>query len=46
VATDRNELGSALTAALAEPGAPDRSFESLPEAASLVLGATRAGGLG
>ena len=46
VATDRNELGSELTAALAEPRAPDRSFESLPEAASLVLGATRAGGLG
>ena len=46
VATDRDELGSELTAALAEPRAPDRSFESLPEAASLVLGATRAGGLG
>ena len=46
VATDRNELGSELTAALAEPRAPDRSFESLPEAASLVLGATRAGGPG
>jgi UDP-N-acetylglucosamine:LPS N-acetylglucosamine transferase len=46
VATDRNELGSELTAALAEPRAPDRSFESLPEAASLVLDATRAGGLG
>jgi processive 1,2-diacylglycerol beta-glucosyltransferase len=43
VATDRAELGSALTAALAEPRAPDRSFESLPQAASLVLGAVRAG---
>ncbi len=46
VATDREELGRALTAALAEPRAPDRSFESLPEAASLVLGAARTGGLG
>ncbi len=38
VATDRDELGRALTEALAEPRAPDRSYESLPEAASLVLG--------
>jgi processive 1,2-diacylglycerol beta-glucosyltransferase len=41
VATDRDELGGALADAIAEPRSPDRSFESLPEAASLVLDAAR-----
>ena len=41
VATDRDELEHALAEALEEPRAPDRSFESLPDAASLVLGAAR-----
>ncbi len=46
VATDRDELGRALTEALAEPRAPDRSFDSLPEAASLVLGLAHRSGSG
>jgi processive 1,2-diacylglycerol beta-glucosyltransferase len=41
VAGDREELRRALAEALAEPRSPDRSFESLPEAASLVLDAAR-----
>jgi UDP-N-acetylglucosamine:LPS N-acetylglucosamine transferase len=45
VATDRDELARALTDALSEPRAPDRSFESLPEAASLVLDIARRGRL-
>src|SRR3954453_22549247 len=44
VATDRAELRRALSEALADPRSPDRSFESLPEAASFVLGAAGAGG--
>jgi UDP-N-acetylglucosamine:LPS N-acetylglucosamine transferase len=46
VATDREELGRALAEALAEPRAPDRAFESLPDAASLVLDAARTRGAG
>ena len=41
VVTDRDELRPALRDALAETRAPDRSFESLPDAASLVLDAAR-----
>ncbi len=37
VASDRAELGMALKDALAHPAEPDRTFEELPEAASLVL---------
>jgi processive 1,2-diacylglycerol beta-glucosyltransferase len=37
VATTPGELRDALGEALAEPRSPDRSFESLPEAATLVL---------
>jgi glycosyltransferase involved in cell wall biosynthesis len=43
VAADRAELRRALADALADPRAPDRSFESLPGAASLVLEAARSG---
>jgi UDP-N-acetylglucosamine:LPS N-acetylglucosamine transferase len=46
VATDRDELTRALADALAEPRVPDRSFESLPDAASLVLAAARGSGRG
>jgi UDP-N-acetylglucosamine:LPS N-acetylglucosamine transferase len=37
VASDREQLRAALRRGLAEPRAPERSFESLPSAASLVL---------
>ena len=43
VAADRAELRRALADALADPRASDRSFESLPEAASLVLEAAHSG---
>jgi processive 1,2-diacylglycerol beta-glucosyltransferase len=46
VATGRDELTRALVDALAEPRAADRSFESLADAASLVLGAARGSGRG
>jgi processive 1,2-diacylglycerol beta-glucosyltransferase len=44
VATTREELRRDIGESIAEPRSPDRSFESLPEAASLVLGAASAGG--
>jgi UDP-N-acetylglucosamine:LPS N-acetylglucosamine transferase len=44
VATDREELRRALREALDESRSPDRSFESLPEAASFVLEAAGVGG--
>jgi processive 1,2-diacylglycerol beta-glucosyltransferase len=44
VATNREELRRALRDALDEPRSPDRSFESLPEAASFVLEAAGVGG--
>ena len=37
VATTREELGAALRRCLTQPREPDRSFEALPTAASLVL---------
>jgi processive 1,2-diacylglycerol beta-glucosyltransferase len=43
VAADRAELRRALADALADPREPDRSFESLPDAASLVLEAVHSG---
>lgn len=46
VAADREELLRALSEVLDEPRSPDSSFESLPEAASLVLQAATGGDSG
>lgn len=43
VATSRDELRASLRRSLDDPREPDRSFERLPTAASLVLGLARRG---